>query len=404
MITKKKLAFVVFIATCLSAFLFTAAPLDALSGKSVKIAVYGPYTGLATQYGLSTRIALEIAYDDIKGKIGGVPVELLFFDTGSKADQAVSIMKKLTSMNDLLMVIGPALSSEAEASFPVANKAGLPTLSPNAAVDGLTARNRPWTFRLREGTDDEARDGVRQLRENFPNFKTCATISDVKDRYNKTNGVVLSPKLLTEAGVKVLKETAFQSGDIDYSAQVTQIKVLKPDFVLVSAFAQDASNIAKELRKQGVTQHIYGVSAGILEPTYLQLGGEAANYTFYLSNWAIGRQERPQTQRLIKEWIKRFPAKDVKPASWHFWWYDALMIAKKVIEEQGVTNLPGEIEKDRLKIRKGLEALKDYTGTTYNITMTKDGEIMVPKDRRMVMIKDGKYNWIMGPNNYVPMK
>ena len=402
---KKKSSLIVLILTSFSVFFLTLVPLYAeLSGKVVKIGVYAPYTGLAAQYGISTKIALDIAYDDIQKKIGGIPLELIFFDTGSKADQAVSIMKKFISMNDLLMVIGPCLSGEAEASFPIANKAGLPTLSPNAAVDGLTERNRPWTFRLREGTYEEAEDGVRQFRENFPNLKTCATISDIKDRYNKKNGVELSPELLAKVGVKILKETTFQSGDIDYSAQVTQIKPLNPDFVLISAFAQDAANIARQLRKQGMNQPIYGVSAGILEPSYLKLAGQAANNTFYLSNWGVGRQEKPETQRLIKEWEKRFPSKGAEPASWHFWWYDALMLARKVIEEEGVTNLPGEIDKDRLKIRKGLENLKDYQGTTYNITITKNGEILIPKDRRMVIIRDGKYHWIMGPNNYVPMK
>jgi len=380
-----------------------AAGLAKLSGKKVVIGVYGPYTGFAAQYGISTRIALEIAYDDIDHKIGGVPVNLVFEDTGSKPAQAVNVMKKFVGMDNLLMVIGPVMSGCAEASFPIANRVGVPTLSPNAAVDGLTARNRPWTFRLREGTTIEAEHNARLFRQNFPDLVTCCIIADHKDRYNKMNGVKLFPKILPKVGVKILKQLAFQSGDLDYSAQVTQIKQLKPDFVMFSAFAQDAAAIVKELRKQGVNCPLFGVSAGVTEAAFKDLAGSAANGTFYLSNWAPGRQEDPSNQRKIREWTKRFPKKGQKPASWHFWWYDALMVAKKVIEESGVTNKPGDIKSDREKIRDGLQNLKDFKGTTNTITMNKDGEIVPPKDRIQIMIRNGDYYWILGPNKYRKM-
>lgn len=377
-----------------------AASMAELSGEEVVIGVYGPYTGFAAQYGISTRIALEIAYDNMDHKIGGVPVRLIFEDTASKPAQAVNVMKKFVGVDNLLMVIGPVMSGCAEASFPVANKAGVPTLSPNAAVDGLTARNRPWTFRLREGTQIEAEHNAHFFRQNFPDLITCCIISDHKDRYNKMNGVELFPKILPKVGVKILKELAFQSGDLDYSAQVTQIKQLEPDFVMFSAYAQDAAAIAKELRKQGINCPLFGVSAGVTESAFKDLAGSAANGTFYLSNWAPGRQEDPINQRKIREWTKRFPKKGQKPASWHFWWYDALMVTKKVIEESGVTNKPEDLKNDRQKIRDALQNLKDFQGTTNTITINKDGEIVPPVDRIQMMIRDGNYYWVLGPNKY----
>jgi branched-chain amino acid transport system substrate-binding protein len=371
-----------------------------LSGKEVVIGVYGPYTGPAAQYGISTKIALEIAYDEINHKIGGVPVKLIFGDTASKPEQAVNVMKKFVGIDNLLMVIGPVLSGCAGASFPVANGAGIPTLSPNVAVDGLTARNRPWTFRLREGTTIECEHNAQLFRQNFPNLITCCIIADHKDPYNKMNGVDLFPKILPKFGVKILKQLAFQSGDLDYSAQVTQIKQLKPDFVMFSAYAQDAAAIVKELRKQGVDCPLFGVAAGVTESAFKDLAGSAANGTFYLSNWAPGRQEDPKNQEKIREWTERFPTKGQKPASWHFWWYDAMMIAKKVIEESGVTNKPEDLKSDRQKIRDALQNLKDFQGTTNTITINKEGEIVPPKDRIQMMIRNGDYYWVLGPNKY----
>ncbi|MBW1712642.1 MAG: ABC transporter substrate-binding protein [Deltaproteobacteria bacterium] len=377
-----------------------AAALAGMSGQEVLIGVYGPYTGFAAQYGISTKIALEIACDDMDNKIGGVPLKIEYGDTASKPAQAVNVMKKFVGNDRMLMVVGPVMSGCAEASFPVANKAGMPALSPNAAVDGLTARNRPWTFRLREGTLIEAEHNAHLFRQNFPDLKTCCIIADHKDRYNKRNGVVLFPKILPKVGVKVLKELAFQSGDLDYSAQVTQIKQLKPDFIMFSAFAQDAAAIVKELRKQGLNCPLFGVSAGVTESAFLDLAGSAANGTFYLSNWAPGRQQDPDNQRKIAEWSKRFPKKGQKPASWHFWWYDAMRIVKKVIEESGVSNKPADIKADRAKIRDALQSLKGYQGTTNTITINKDGEIVPPEDRIQLTIRNGEYYWVLGPNKY----
>jgi hypothetical protein len=51
-----------------------------------------------------------------------------------------------------------------------------------------------------------------------------------------------------------------------------------------------------------------------------------------------------------------------------------MYIIKKVIEEQGVTNKPGDLEKDREKIRNGWAKLKDFPGISGVTTMDEVGD------------------------------
>ncbi|NNG08487.1 MAG: hypothetical protein HKM90_12235, partial [Desulfobacteraceae bacterium] len=54
--------------------------------------------------------------------------------------------------------------------------------------------------------------------------------------------------------------------------------------------------------------------------------------------------------------------------------YDNIYILKKIMEEEGVTNKPGDLAEDREKIRKGWEKLKNYNGICGATTMDKNGD------------------------------
>ncbi len=68
---------------------------------------------------------------------GAVTLEIR--DTERESDVAVDALKDLARMKEVVAVIGPLFSNIAKACAPVAERAGLPLITPTAAADGIAA-------------------------------------------------------------------------------------------------------------------------------------------------------------------------------------------------------------------------------------------------------------------------
>ena len=79
----------------------------ALEGKTVKIGVLTLLTGPLKHNGQHQKEALAVAMRDLKkkGGIGGLPVELIFFDTHMKNAQAIAGFRKLARKDKVLAII-----------------------------------------------------------------------------------------------------------------------------------------------------------------------------------------------------------------------------------------------------------------------------------------------------------
>jgi branched-chain amino acid transport system substrate-binding protein len=191
---------------------------------------------------------------------------------------------------------------------------------------------------------------------------------DAKDAVSSFDGKTIFPALLKERGVQVLDTVSFQTGDIDYSAQVTRAKALNPDGIVVSALYNEAAHAVSEMRKQGMAQPIVG-GVGIDDPRFMQIGGTAtegvyAAFDFFTDN------PKPSVAAWVAEYGKLFNA---KPSNAAGEMYDTLYLMRECIKSTGVTG--ADVKGDRIKLRdcwanmKNLEA--PLTGET---SIDKDGD------------------------------
>ena len=136
---------------------------------------------------------------------------------------------------------------------------------------GVAKLNRPWAFR---NTIDEGvlgRTAVPYFKKTF-NIKTVAIIFDAKDATAATVGGKIMPALMKENGIEVVNATdplSFNTGDLDVSAQVTKMKALNPDGVVVSADYSQAVTVLREMKRQGMIKPVIGstqlISSAILK-------------------------------------------------------------------------------------------------------------------------------------------
>src|SRR3712207_2281799 len=84
------------------------------------------------------------------------------------------------------------------------------------------------------------------------NINSVAVIYDAKDATAATVGQRIMPAVLKENGIRVANENdllSFNTGELDVSAQVTKMKSLNPDGVVVSADYSQAVTVIREMKR-----------------------------------------------------------------------------------------------------------------------------------------------------------
>jgi branched-chain amino acid transport system substrate-binding protein len=345
-----------------------------------------PLTGFATGFGENQKIGLDIAVDEINkaGGIKGNPLKMITYDTESKGEKAIFGFRKQATQDNVLGILGPFLSTEAEVCFPLANKYQIVSISASAAKPGLAEAHRPYGF-INATSDMNTLPPAVDYWVKTHNIKTVCIVTDIKDALNKSTGQIVFPKLLEAKGVKILGTSEFVTGEMDFSAHVSKFKGMNPDGIVISCTIADAAGFIKEAKKQGLGKPFIG-GVAIQAPKFLELAGADANGTITGSSFWV---ENPaaKSKAFVEEFKKRYGGREPNPFAANM--HENVFIMKQLIETTGVTNKPSDLDADRQKIQKGLETLKNFEGVTGTFSITKEGT--VDKSGYVLMAKDGKW-------------
>jgi branched-chain amino acid transport system substrate-binding protein len=340
------------------------------ASADVRIGILVPLTGAGSRYGQEQRVAVDMfleKYSDLGGAAGKlVPI---IYDTRWSGTEAISLTRKLIDTDQVAVIVGPMSSGESEVALPVANRMETPIITPTAAKPGIAAANRPWAFRNSNTSDklDGALLAAWLAKQPKP-IKSVVIFVDTKDGVSNSDGTVVFPAALKKLGIAVLDTISFQTGDIDFSAQVTKAKALQPDGVVLTGLYSESAHVVREMRRQGMTQPIVAGIA-VMDPRFNELAGADANGIMSVTDFFAGDQN-PTIAAWAQEFEKRYHK---QPSNVAALMYDTLYLTRECIRQHGVAGK--DPTADRTAIRdcwahmKGAEA--PLTGAT---TINADGE------------------------------
>ena len=340
------------------------------ASADVRIGILVPLTGAGSRYGQEQRVAVDMfleKYSDLGGAAGKlVPI---IYDTRWSGTEAISLTRKLIDTDQVAVIVGPMSSGESEVALPVANRMETPIITPTAAKPGIAATNRPWAFRNSNTSDklDGALLAAWLAKQPKP-IKSVVIFVDTKDGVSNSDGTVVFPAALKKLGIAVLDTISFQTGDIDFSAQVTKAKALQPDGVVLTGLYSESAHVVREMRRQGMTQPIVAGIA-VMDPRFNELAGADANGIMSVTDFFAGDQN-PTIAAWAQEFEKRYHK---QPSNVAALMYDTLYLTRECIRQHGVAGK--DPTADRTAIRdcwahmKGAEA--PLTGAT---TINADGE------------------------------
>lgn len=213
--------------------------LPAQAQQTIKIGVNVERTGAASSYGQHMMIAAQIALDEVNraGGVDGVKLEFVTEDNRSSPEQAVIVTRNLDRAGVAAM-LGPIQTSQCRTAFPAANRASLVSISPGSAAPGLTAQNRPWTFRIAAIDTLIVDEVVANLRKAHPRAKTVAVAVDTRDAYNQFLVKTVAPGVIEKHGLTFLNKdqpVEIAPDATDFSVFVTKLKAMNPDVLLLGA-------------------------------------------------------------------------------------------------------------------------------------------------------------------------
>jgi len=255
--------------------------------------------------------------------------------------------------DEVAAIIGPQFSAEAEVAFPLAVRSETPMVTPMAAKAGIAAANRPWAFRFALTTENVYRPLLDAwLKRQAKGIKKVVILMDAKDAVSSFDGKTVFPALLQERGIEVLDTVSFQTGDIDYSGQVTRAKGRSPDGIVVSALYNEAAHAVAELRKQGI-----------------QIGGAATEGVMAASDFFADNPE-PVVAAWVKDYENRFKQ---KPSNASGEMYDTLYLMRECIKSTGV--IGSDLKADRVKLRDCWANMKNMQAPLMGATsIDKNGD------------------------------
>lgn len=315
----------------------------AASADTIKIGVFGPFTGDAAATGAAEREAIDLAIKEknAAGGIRGKQIEAIYADDAGKPEEAVNVAKRLTARDNVSILIGSISSPASLAASQIAAQSQTPQIVVSGTAQKITTQGNKWVFRSPVPDTKLAGDLAGFLHEKFPNIKKVAFLY-VNDDFGR-GGFEKFKEGASKYGIEIVAEERYARGDLDFTAQLGRIKA-SPAQALVewSRYAEGAL-VAKQFVQMNMQLPRFGCD-GVALPKYVELGGDAVNGVFYMTHYSSATTANiPAAQAFIAK-VKKAYGK--VPDMYHSEAYDAITMALMAIEQAG--------SEDRGKIRDAL--------------------------------------------------
>jgi branched-chain amino acid transport system substrate-binding protein len=335
--------------TMLSLVLALGAAPGFAAGKEVKIGFAFSMTGAAAAYGATQKNGAQLAIDEINAAAGndGLKIVGIFDDDASVPQQGVNVFNKFINADKVSLIIGPTLSNTAQVTDRIAQQAGVPVLAISNTAKGITEIG-DYIFRDSLTEAVVIPNTIRLAKEKLGIAKVAVFYGN-DDAFTK-GGYDAFKQALANAGIQVLSEQTFAKGDRDFSPQLTQIKGINPDGIIVSALVEEASGIVSQARQLGIPANIPIIGGnGFNSPALIKNAGDAAEGVM---NGAAWNSTSPLPMN--KKFVETFTAKyGTPPDQFAAQAYAGVVIAYKAATDAGTPD-------DRKAIREALAKIKDF--------------------------------------------
>lgn len=351
------------------------------TGSTIKIGMIYNMTGAQASLDAPSANGAKLAAKEINaaGGVLGKQIELISYDGKTDAETIGKAATQLATSDKVVAMLGFSDSDMVMAAAPIAAKAGIMFVTSGATSPKLPAQVPDYLFLACFGDNVQAAAAAEYAYKNL-NAKTVYLLIDKGMEYTMLLGKYFKERF-TELGGNVVLEDYYQTGDKDYSAQITKLKALKPapDILFISSGPDDVGTIVKQFRDGGVKQPIFG-GDGYDTPLLVQIAGPGANNVYFTTHSLMDPEAgTPAAKKFIAAYKAEYKT-DPENAFAGLGYDTVKLIADSITRAKST---------DPKAIRDALQTTKGLAGVTGTITF-EAGNPIPQKGVALIQVKDGK--------------
>lgn len=377
----------------LFAALVAGAMLHAQAADKIKIGFLSTLSGPSAVLGTSVLDGFNLALKKTGNKLGGLPVEVIVQDDQGKPDVAHGLGEKLIKKEKVDFLTGPIFQNVLAAVDKEAFKSETFLISPNSGPSNLAGEGcNPYFFVVSWISDSYSEATGQYLTQK--GFKNVFVVAP---NYPGGKDVVAGFKRFYKG--KIAEESYVKMGELDFAAELTQIRAAKPDSVFFFLPGGMGINFMKQWNQSGLGAQIPLFATGWnFDQDTLKALGDSTLGSLHAAHWSTDF-DNPQSKQFVADFEKEYKR---LPSIYASQGYDTAMLM-----DAAVRDVKGKIE-DKPALRKALEAanFKSVRGdfkfnTNHFPIQTYYSQIVVKDDKGRVVNKTTGKIFENHPDAYV---
>ena len=281
---------------------------NGLAQQSVKVGAIYPLSGNAASAGGFSKAAIELAVDlvnhgnpdlkdvplaDGKGlpRLGGAKIEVIFADNQGTPAAGQNQALRLITEEKVVALIGAYQSGITVTTSAMAERHGVPFLTPESVAANLTERGFKWFFRATPVAGDFARAYSAFLKEQRAAGQKTGSIAVVNENTEYGNSVAsVIKEQFAKDGHNITQVIPYSANTTDVQPQVLQLKEKNPDVVIFISYTSDAILYAKTMKDLSWKPAIMiADDAGFNDPSFVATSGVLVEGLVNRSSFAVGK-------------------------------------------------------------------------------------------------------------------
>jgi branched-chain amino acid transport system substrate-binding protein len=248
--------------------------------KPVKIGMITTLSGGGAALGVDIRDGFQLALDMRGGKLGGVATELIVADDAQKVENAKQVATRFLKKDNVDVMTGIVWSNVAMAVVPGVTREGKIYISPNAGPHELAGKGCDKNYFNVAWQNDNLHEAVGQ----YVTDKGLKKVYLLAPNYPAGKDALTGFKRFYKG--EVAAEVYTTLGQVDYAAEIANLRAAKPDGVFFFLPGGMGVNFVKQYAQAGLTKEIplfgpaFSFDEGILAAV-----GEAAVGVFNASQY-----------------------------------------------------------------------------------------------------------------------
>lgn len=346
---------------------------------TIKIGVLEPMTGANAGGGALEIEGIKLAnklYPEVLGK----KVELVIVDNKSDKVESANAASRLIERGKVVAIIGSWGSSLSMAAGDLVKNAKIPAVAASA-TNPLVTLNNDYYFRVCF-IDPFQGTVMANYAYNKLGAKKAAIIQEISNDYSVglAKFFVDAFKELTGDENSIVATSSYNTGDQDFTAQLTNIKATNPDVIFAPGNFSESALLIFQAKQLGMDIPMIGGDTWET-PEFIDIGKDSVEGAVFSTFFATETPITSESKTFLDEFNKEY---NKEPAAVTALGYDAYILILDAIKRANSA--------DPVAIRDEIAKTKNFEGAAGFITLDANGDAV--KDAVIKVVKDGKFTYM----------